>query len=634
MCGISGVGVRAGEAAGEELVGRMAAHMRHRGPDAQGSFASGPVGLSHRRLKIIDLSDAANQPMLNEDGRLAIVFNGEIYNFEELRLELEAAGHTFRTRSDTEVILHAFEQWGESAFRRLNGIFAFGLCDLRSSRPVLYLVRDRFGTKPLFYALRDRRVAFASELKPLLEVPWVPREVDRRMLFYFLKFSHVPAPWSILEGVRQVRPGTWLRVQEGDVREGVYWDAIEIARAAPAEGRPEGEWLDELESLLQRVVRRQTISDVPVGVLLSGGIDSSLLTMACASLNGSKVKTFSIGYRESEFDETPYAREVARAFGTDHHELIVGPRDFLDLIPQVPIYFDQPFADPTLLPTLLLARFARQEVTVALGGDGGDELFFGYTYQEALHRLRRVLSWPSASRRAMMSAADLLLDGVSWVVRSNALQRARKAAQILQFRDEAELFSYFIGTIGPLRLDRLADLVVDRPDLSDPLYAGLLTELHGLEWDRKIDQVFLRTFLPDTVLAKTDRAGMAFGLEARVPFLDDEMVAFAARVPFALKYRDGTKKYLLRQLLGRKLPGPISARSKQGFSIPIRDWLRGELTYLLRDHLDEGRLRREGYFSPRAVRGLVDEHLARRANHSHLLWSLISFQMWKERHLP
>ncbi len=633
MCGISGLSARPGELVAADLLRKMAGSMHHRGPDAEGTFAFKNVGLAHRRLKIIDLSDQANQPLFNEDGKVAIVFNGEIYNFQELREDLGGRGHVFKTMSDTEVIVHAFEQWGEDAFRRLNGIFAFGLCDLRAGSPVLYLVRDRFGTKPLLYTQREGRMAFASELKPLLEVPWIPRIVDRRMLFYFLKFSHVPAPHSILADVRQVRPGTWLRFDGDEGREGVYWDPIEISRVPDQTGRSEEDWLDELEDLMRRVVKRQRVSDVPLGCLLSGGIDSSLLTMACASSNGSPIETFSIGYRETEFDETPYAREVAEAFGTRHRELIVGPEDLRGLIADVPTFFDQPFADPTLLPSLLLAKFARERVTVALSGDGGDELFFGYTHHQALYHLRRVAGLPAGLRRAVFAAADGLLGILPTQALGLAVQQARKASQILQFRDEAELFSYFIGTIGPMRLDRLAEIVVEKPDLSRPFFEGILQELHGLPWQEKIDQIFLRSFLPDTVLAKTDRAGMAYGLEARVPFLDDEMVAFSARLPFEFKFRGGTKKYLLRRLLARRLPGRISRRSKQGFSIPLREWFRGELKYLLDEHLDETRLGREGYFEPRAVRRLVDEHLGKRANHSHLLWSLVSFQMWQARYL-
>ena len=633
MCGISGLFTRPGEEVSPDLLGKMAGRMCHRGPDAQGIFRHGSIGLAHRRLKVIDLSDEANQPMFNEDGRVAIVFNGEIYNFRELAEDLRARGHTMKTQSDTEIIIHAYEQWREDSFRRLNGLFAFALADLRDETPVLYLVRDRFGAKPLHFTRRDGKVDFATDIKPLLEVPWVGRDVDRALLFHYLKFSHLPLPHSILRDVHQVRPGTWLRIEPGTAREGTYWDPIEIARSPVEDGRKEEDWLDELESILNRVVRRQMISDVPLGCLLSGGIDSSLLTMACTAAGGQRLKTFSIGYHEAEFDETPHARLVAATLGTDHHELIVTPADFLDLVRLVPTYYDVPFADPTLLSTLLLCRFAREHVTVALSGDGGDELFFGYTYHQALHRLRLLAGVPPWARQGLFRSVDDFLGALPAALLPHRLQQVRKAAEILQFRDEAEMFSYFVGTIGPMRLDRLAELVLEKPDLDTPLFSGMVLELDGLSWDEKITQVFLRSFLPDTVLAKTDRASMAYGLEARVPFLDDELVGFSARLPFSLKYKRGIKKYILRKLLTRKLPPAISQRSKQGFSIPLREWLRGELRYLLDDYLEEGRLRREGYFEPSAVRRLVREHLDRRANHSHLLWSIVSFQLWKEAYL-
>ncbi len=630
MCGIDGLKLRRGERVPSDLLDRMTSRMKHRGPDAQGTFCLDPVGLGHRRLKVIDLSDAANQPISVDDGALTIAFNGEVYNYRELRDRLVDRGRRFRTQSDTEVVLQAFAQWGVDSFRRLDGIFAFAILDARDGRRAVYLVRDRFGTKPLFYAWSGGRLAFASEIKPLLDVPWLSREIDRDVLYSYLKFSHVPTPRSILRDVRQARPGRWLQFEGDESSEGVYWDPIEMAGKAETRPRSEPEWLEEMESVLTRVTRGQMVSDVPVGCLLSGGVDSSLLTMAGAAHNG-RLKTFSIGYKESEFDETPYAREVAQAFSTDHHELIVGPEDLLKLLPDVPRYYDQPLADPTLLPTLLLCRFAREHVTVALSGDGGDELFFGYTFQKTLKRLAWLSPVPGPLRRRTLSLLDAAL-GSSPVSLGRRGQMLRKAMQILQFRNEDEMFAYFIGTIGPMRLDRLAGLLAQPPAAGTPLLADVLAPLAGLPAESKIEQVFVRSFLLDTVLAKTDRASMAFGLEGRVPFLGDAMVEFAARLPFGMKLNGAVKKYLPRRLLQKHLPGRISARRKMGFSVPMRDWLRGPLRPLLAEYLDADRLRREGYFDPAAVNALVQEHVAARANHSHVLWSLVSFEMWKERY--
>jgi asparagine synthase (glutamine-hydrolysing) len=629
MCGISGVVLRSSEQASRSDLMCMAAEMAHRGPDAEGCFVFENVGLAHRRLKIIDLSEAGNQPLFNEDGKVGIVFNGEIYNFSELRVELEGLGHQFRSHSDTEVIVHAFEQWGEKAFYRLNGIFAFALWDGRDKASVIYLVRDRFGAKPLFYSIRDGRLAFASELKPLLKLSWIRKQIDEEALFYFLKFSHVPGERSILGDVRQLAPGTCLRFETGQSDLKKFWDSTELHHRKKIENLSEQEWLEELDRVLKRVVRRQIVSDVPIGCFLSGGIDSSLLAATYSELGAGRIKTFTIGYKETEFDETPFANQVALAFRTEHYELIASPKDFIEFIPDIPKYFDQPFADPTLLSSLLLSRFARQRVTVALSGDGGDELFFGYPHQRALLHFAPLNGVPPFLRSALFDRLGSVFGGID--------QRIKKFAEILQFRDEAEFMQYFIGTIGPMRMDRLMRLVTQKPDISTSLFKVILDQLPGLSWTEKVEQIFIKTFLVDTVLSKTDRAGMAFGLEARVPFLDDEIAELSARIPFSFKYRKFKSKYILRKLLEKKLfemklPVDISKRSKQGFSIPLRDWLRGDLKYLMDEYLNETRLKREGHFDVSEVKEVIRAHLSERMNYSHLLWSLISFQMWKERY--
>ncbi|MCM2322545.1 MAG: asparagine synthase (glutamine-hydrolyzing) [Oligoflexia bacterium] len=645
MCGIAGFRLREGEAAEPGALERMAQAMRRRGPDAQGTFTDGPVGLAHRRLSIIDLTESAQQPLFNEDGRLAVVFNGEVYNFTVLREELERAGHRFRTRSDTEVIVHAFEEWGLGMLARFNGIFAIALWDGREGRRALYLLRDRFGVKPLFYAYEEGRLSFASELKPLLTLPWISREPDLESVYHFLKFSHVPTPRSILRGVRQLPPGSWLRLDEEGLEQGRFAPSVGEGKPAAPTLDNEEEALAALDRALGQSVRRQLVAEVPVGCFLSGGVDSSLLTAAYAeAAPPGAARTFSIGYREREFDESGHARRVAEAFGTTHHELIVGPRDYIDLIPEAPDYFDQPFADPTLLSSLLLAKFTRREVTVALSGDGGDELFFGYPYQRALLHLDRLRGFPAGPRRAIAASAGRTLEWLGALgLRGRRLQQGRKLADILSYQNEAELLQSFIGTVGPLPLERLARLIAGEQGSEafsrGPCHAELIGSLRGLQAPEKVTRLFLETFLVDTVLAKTDRATMAYGLEARVPFLDEELVAFAETLPFRWKLREGTSKYLPRRLLARKLhergaPTDLAWRPKQGFSIPLRDWLRGELRYLLDEYLDPRRLEREGIFAAPEVRTLVREHLQGSANHSHLLWSLISFRMWKERHLP
>ena len=636
MCGISGIALKPGERADPAALRAMATAMRHRGPDADGVFTDGPYGLSHRRLKIIDLSAAAAQPFTSGDGRVTLVFNGEIYNFRALRSELEALGRRFRSASDTEVLLQAYEVWGTASFARLNGMFAFALLDRRESEPILHLVRDRFGIKPLFYAALGGRIAFASEIKPLLAVDWISREIDPDSVFYFLKFSHVPQPKSIFRSIQQLEPGTFLTFSRGDVSRKRYYDAITFSRpetadrGTAAEPKSESEWLRELDRTLDGVVARQIESDVPVGCFLSGGIDSSLLAQSHARQRSSPIDTFTIRYHEAEFDESIYAAEVSRAIGSRHHEILVSPRDLIALVDEVPEHFDQPLADPTLLPTLILSRETRRHVTVALSGDGGDELFFGYPYQRALRRLEPFTRLPEPVRRSIVATARPL-------GRTLGRKRAHqfdKLLDILSFRENSELFQYFIGTIGPMRLDRLSLLLQNGGSLRSAPFTAAYPELNGLSWRGKIDQLFLRTFLPDTVLAKGDRASMAFGLETRVPFLDDELVAFAARLPFDLKWRAGRSKYLLRRLLAEKIPGTLANRRKQGFSIPMRDWLRGELRPWMERHLEPTLLERGGIFRGAEVARLMSEHTSGRANHSHLLYSLITFQMWKERYCP
>lgn len=624
MCGISGFILAPGERADEALSRAMGEDIAHRGPDAQTGFTRGHFSFAHRRLKIIDVSDASNQPLFNEAGDVAVVYNGEIYNFPELRTELQGLGHQFRTRSDTEVVVHAFEEWGTAAFSRFNGMFAFALWDGRHGRDEFYLVRDKTGIKPLFYAGEGRRIGFASEVKPLLRLPWVKREVNHQALFLFLKFSHVPHPHTLLNGVSQLDPAHFLHVTSAGIAKKRYWDSRVMAAHAPQPGSL-AEWEDLFETTLRDTVRRQAVSDVPVGCFLSGGIDSSLLTAAFTRHQGQNVQTFSVGYAEKAFDETSHAKLVANAFGTDHHEIIVRPEDFRDLVPEIPRYFDLPLADPSMLPTMLLSRLARSKVTVALSGDGADELFWGYDYQQILRHVRPLVGLPAPLRKGVFEGLRVPFGAMS--------DRARKLFEILQFRNEGELFQYFVGTVGPLRMDRLAALVLEDVSLDPPAFAPLVEQARGMSWNDKIAFVFQNTFLVDTVLAKTDRASMAYGLESRVPFLDDEMLALSARMPFAMKYRDGQSKFLLRSVLAKYLPRGITQRPKQGFSVPLQSWLRKELKYLLDDHVycDQGRL--ADWLDMARVRHLADDHVAGRRNHSHLLWSVICLSLWKERYI-
>lgn len=643
MCGISGIFLRPGEEAQEKDLKRMAQAMSRRGPDAEGVFVSGAVGLAHRRLKIIDLSDKANQPMLNEARTIGLAFNGEIYNFRALRSELEKLGALFRTRSDTEVILRAYEHWGVECLERLSGMFALAIWDGKDPEsPKLLLARDRFGIKPLFYAENNGCFAFASELKPLMELSWLPKRVDPESVSLLLTFSHVPTPRSILEGVFQLRPGHWLRIEKGEATEGSFIEGRPKSGASAGE-RSEEEWLRLLDERISQAVDRQRVSDVPVGCFLSGGIDSSLIAIAYSELGDRGIETFSVGYAVNDFDETPFARTVAQAVGTQHHELFLRAQDMVGLIPEVPIFFDQPLGDPSLLSTLLLARMARSRVSVALSGDGGDELFFGYPHQRILLGLKSLGTW--VPRRGIRQAERVMETLQMLGLRSPNLGRLRKACEVFQFADPAEAYESWIGVIGPLRRERIFRLLsAPLPHRQEePWLAPLLASLSHLPEEERISEVFQRTFLLDTVLAKTDRATMAYGLEGRVPLLDDRVAQFSSELPFELKLRGGqiattsSGKYLLRRLLAKKLKargvGPeLSLRPKKGFSIPLGSWLKTDLKYLLDEYLNPARLKREGFFESAEVKLCIDEHLSGSVDRSHLLWTLLSFQLWRERY--
>ena len=558
-------------------------------------------------------------------GRYSIVFNGEIYNYRELRAELEAKACKFRTDSDTEVLLKAYIEWGERILTRLNGIFAFAVYDKHDQS--LFIARDRFGIKPLFYSFDGARLAFASTVSAIMTVPWVKKEISNETIFSFLKFSHIPNPASIIDGIKQVKPAHYISFRHGSFSETEYWNSTELSNPERIQDLDESAFIKQLESSLMKSVKAQSVSDVPLGCFLSGGIDSSLISYYLAQSTDKPIKSFSIGYKEPEFDESAYASKVANRLGFQHFEYIVSPEDFFEFIPDIPKYFDQPLADPTLLPSLLLAKNSRSEVTVALSGDGGDELFFGYEYQQALYRLENIKHIPHSLRVPVCKLLQVILH--PFVTNQLKLQQINKLLDILQFRNTAELFQYFIGTIGPIHLDKINQLLKNPVSLKKPLYSELMDEISDLPWSAQIEQIFLKRFLPDTVLAKTDRTSMGFSLEARVPFLDNEMLNYSSHLPFNMKYRNGVKKYILRKLADLHISHEIAYRKKQGFSIPMREWLRGNLKYLVQEHLAPDKLKNDLHLNEVCVGRIIKEHMENHANHSHLIWSMISLQMWK-----
>ena len=605
MCGICGV-AGGDPAAGRDLVGRMCDAMAHRGPDDEGSITLDGVTLGMRRLSIIDLA-GGHQPMAAEDSNVWVVQNGEIFNHLELRSLLERAGHRFRTSSDTEVLVHGFEEWGEELVPRLNGQFAFCVFDRRAGR--LFLARDRMGIKPLHYAIDDDRLVFASELKALLRDPALRRGIDPVALDEYLAYEFVPSPRSIISGISKLRPGHTLTWSVRDARAVVrrYW-APQLnldggARSVETEA-------ERLREVLRESVGKELISDVPLGVFLSGGIDSSAVAATMTQL-GVDVKTFSVGFAERSFDESAHARVVARHLGTDHHELRLEPSMLLALIPRLGVLLDEPLGDASIIPTYLLSEFTRRHVKVALGGDGGDELFAGYPTLQA-HRLAGYYTRvPRVLRRRVVEPLVRRLP----VSRSN-LSFDFRAKRFVEGAElpVAERHRVWMGSF-PARLRSVEPVV----DSLDPLNRVLMLDMEG--------------YLENDILVKLDRASMMASLEGRVPLLNNDFVAFALGLPLAMKLRGLTSKFLLRRALRGMLPESILGRPKKGFGIPVAEWFRGPLREQMLDMLAPERMRREGFFEPEMVTGLVDDHLAGRADNRKQLWTLFAFEVWHEGYI-
>lgn len=621
MCGISGFLAFGEDRPGEKLLRAMGDAMVPRGPDASGIFLSsdGRAGLSHRRLSILDLTETGAQPMASADGSMVISYNGEVYNFREIRKELVAKGHRFRGGSDTEVILAACGEWGlREAVTRFIGMFAFALWDERSR--TMSLVRDRLGIKPLLVARTSGLLLFASELKALLACSSFSREVDRAALQYYLEFQYVPAPHSIFRDARKVLPGRIVTIAaDGTETEQVYWDLFDHWRKGEDPPRPEGECLEELSALLASSVRYRMISDVPLGAFLSGGIDSSMTVALMRQAASGPVRTFSIGFREAGYDESGHARGVARHLGTDHHEKICTPREALTLVRKIPDVYDEPFADSSAIPTMLVSEFTRRHVTVSLSGDGGDELFCGYPRYDWVRQGAVVQGIPGFLRRPLASLLARI-----------PVHKVQRGAESILHDDPAEMYFHTVGIFERRRIGEIVPEVADDSGLPyfrtfrDPRSGGIVERAMATD---------IRTYLVDDILAKVDRASMAYSLEARVPLLDHRVVEFAARLPMDLKVRDGDTKYLLRKLLYRQVPKALLDRPKMGFGIPVNRWLRNELRPLLDEYLNGERVRREGFLRPEGVDRVVREHLSGRRDHQYRLWALLVFAMWRERYL-
>jgi len=624
MCGIAGYwNFRSERPADERLVRRMVRTMIHRGPDEEGFWLDGSLAIGMRRLKVVD-PEGGHQPMGSEDGSVQVVFNGEIYNHMDLRRELAALGHTFRTRSDTEAIVHAFEQWGHECVKRFNGMFAFAAWDAR--RQHLLLARDRLGIKPLYVYEGPEGVIFGSELKAVIAAPWVPVEWDLEALDDFMTYEYVPTPRSIVRSVCKLPPACTVLYSRGagaTPRRERFWHLGR--RPAPATSE-QGE--HDLRQHLRTSVRRRLMADVPLGAFLSGGVDSSIVVGLMSAESPGQVRSFSIGFADRSYDELPYARLVARRFGTTHREELV-EAEIGALAAQLADYFDEPFADVSAFPTFLISSLARQEVTVALSGDGGDELFAGYDHYRADQWASR-LGW--------------LVKGSSWRWMDRLLERLPPSAQKKGMVNKAKRFAE--GLRRPENLEHARWLVfwdlVQRRDICtgalleslgdhDPFefYRHLLAEADSMGFEGLQRQLYadVKGYLADDILVKLDRMSMAVSLEARVPYLDHEVVECAFGMPAEWKLKGGSTKRILKSSFRDLLPREIQRRGKEGFSMPMKNWLRGPLQPMLRELLSEQRLRTRGWFRPAVVEKLVSEHLEGRQNHAHRLWCLMSLEL-------
>jgi len=614
MCGIAGIVSLCDKPVRLEDVRSMCNAMIHRGPNDEGFHIAPGVGLGMRRLSIIDL-EGGHQPVHNEDGTVTVVFNGEIYNFGSLRQTLESQGHTFRTHSDTEVIVHLYEEHGESCVEKMRGMFAFALWDQRQRK--LMIGRDRLGKKPLFYTVAGDRLVFGSELKVVLQVPEVERRINWESLRHYLGTQSTPLDESILADIHKLPPAHILTATPWrGIEVKPYWDL----RFEPDYTKTEDEWIERLRNLLEESVRLRMISDVPLGAFLSGGVDSSSVVAMMSRISSRPVKTFSIGFEEREFNELEYARNVARQFGTEHHELVLEP-DVLGFIDNFAWYLDEPFGDSSAIPTYMVSRLAAESVTVVLSGDGGDELFAGYDRYVIENRERRYELIPRPVRNIAAAVGDVMPEGMKG---RNFLRHLRYEG-VDRYLDSGVLFK-------PVQLASL--LQPDAFRQVQPFSAAdirrVLAQRGSRHWLSTLQYLDTKLYLPNDILTKVDRMSMAHSIEARVPLLDHHFVEFAATIPPELKFRGNTTKYIFKKAMEGILPNDILYRTKRGFAVPLSRWFRGQLNDFVRDLLLDSTSRQRGIFNPAYVERLLELN-ARGRDLDLQLWSLITFELWCRR---
>jgi len=619
MCGICGF-IRDSEVESCDLetIKKMNQAIYHRGPDDEGYFVENNVALGVRRLSIIDLF-RGHQPVYNENGMILIIFNGEIYNFKELRIDLEKRGHRFSTNTDTEVIVHLYEDFGFDCLKRLNGMFAFAIYD--KTEDLLFVARDRLGIKPLHYYFNGKVFVFGSELKSLLQFPGLPREIDLKSLNKYLTFEYVPAPNTIYKNIYKLQPGHYLIFKNGRLLIKRYWNLS--YKDKPIKSKDE--CIEKLKWYIDDSVRKRMISDVPLGSFLSGGIDSSLITAFMTRQSSQKVKTFSVSFDDKSFDESRYARQIASFLGTEHYEEKLTPRMLLDLVPQIMSVLDEPFADASVIPTYLLSKFTRENVIVALSGDGGDEVFAGYpTYQA--HKMARY--FPKMVYRIAKGVVNWLPvsdDDITFDF------KAKKFISGIPYTPEIR-HQIWLGSFEPFQKRKLFSAEVRRCLKSDDEFDILFRSLRGCDADNYLEKVLwldMHFYLQDNMLLKVDRTSMANSLEVRVPYLDHRLVEFVCGLPANMKLNGLTTKYILKKTAKDMLPDEIINRAKKGFGVPVAKWVKNELKDFILDILDVKKIKKEGIFNPKFIGDLLEDHFNGTKDNRKLIWTLAIFELWR-----
>jgi asparagine synthase (glutamine-hydrolysing) len=638
MCGITGIWDFKDKIS-PEVLGKMTDVLNHRGPDDSGIFVDqkNNIGLGHRRLSIIDLSSAGHQPMSNDEKSIWVTYNGEIYNFGEIRTELEGKGHKFKSNSDTEVIIKSYEEWGIESIKKYRGMFAFAIWDTRKEK--LFLIRDRTGVKPLYYYLNNDLLIFSSELKSFHQHPKFKKEINFSSLALFLQFGYILAPNTIFNNAYKLKPGHYLEVDKNrNVKETKYWDIVNFYLAEPINGT-ENEIEKELERILIESFKYRMVSDVPVGVFLSGGIDSSLVTALLQADSKNPLKTFTIGFNEKGFNEAPHAKKVAEYLKTDHHEIYCTSKDALEIVPKLSDIYDEPFGDSSGIPTYLVSKFARQKVKVALSADAGDEVFCGYSRYKMLNTYYRFKNKVPPFLMASMSVGFSLFSeetiGSVYGIfpflpkQTNIKDKIHKFKNVLEYKNR-ELSDIVKNGNSYWFEDQIKKIILSSYEQAQNNFSEF-ERIKSMPAMSQMQAIDYKTYLCDDIFTKVDRATMAVGLESREPLADHKIAEYVARLPLNLKYKKGENKYILRKLLYKYVPREILERPKQGFGIPIDSWLKRDLNVILREYLSEKTIKTQGIFDEKYIKESLDGYLSGKPDSAYKFWFLLVFQMWYEK---